>query len=69
MIEEAYTLLENEEIVLSQSIGLGDDRDEVNTGTESLHNLNIKRLQAEPSPCQNLYTNMNSNVLTYVPWA
>jgi hypothetical protein len=46
--ERTYTLLEDEQVILGQRIGLGDDGDKINTGTKSLHDLNVKRLQAKP---------------------
>ena len=39
-----YALLEHEEVVLGQSVGLGDHGDEVNTGSEALHDFNVQRL-------------------------
>ena len=37
-----YTLLENEKIILSKGISLGDDRDEIHARSQTLHDLNIQ---------------------------
>ena len=42
----AYALLEVEEVVLGESVGLGNDRDEVDAGTETLHHFDIEGLEA-----------------------
>lgn len=41
-----YTLLEEEEIILSQGISLGNDRNQVDAGAQSLHDFDIERLQS-----------------------
>ena len=38
-------LLEDEKIVLGEGVGLGDDGDEIDTRAETLHDLNVERLQ------------------------
>ena len=38
-----YTLLENEEVILSKGISLGDNRDEIHARSQTLHDLNIQR--------------------------
>ena len=40
-----YTRLEHRKIVLCESVGLGNDGNEVNSRAESLHDLDIQRLQ------------------------
>lgn len=40
------TLLEGVKVVLSEGIGLSNDRDEVDTRSQTLHDLDIERLQA-----------------------
>ncbi len=44
-----YTLLEQEKVVLGQSVGFGDDGYEIDTRSQSFHDLNVKRLQTEGS--------------------
>lgn len=39
------TLLEDEEIVLGEGVGFGNDGNQINTRAEALHDLNVKRLQ------------------------
>ena len=39
------TLLEDEKVVLSEGVGFGDDGDEIDTRAETLHDLNVERLQ------------------------
>ena len=48
----AYNVLEVLEVFLSQSIGLGNDGDEVDSGTESLHDLNIEWFDARSPSAQ-----------------
>ena len=40
-----YPVLEKREIVLGESIGLGDDWDQVDSCAEALHDLNVQRLK------------------------
>lgn len=40
-----YALLEGEQIVLRQGVCLGDDRDQVDAGTQALHDLNVQGLE------------------------
>lgn len=50
-----YALLEEGQVVLSEGVGFGNDGDQVDASTETLHDFNIKRLQAEekkPRHCQ-----------------
>ena len=42
-----YTRLEHRKIVLCESVGLGNDGDEVDARAQTLHDLNVQRLQAE----------------------
>ena len=39
-------MLKSAEILRTQSVGLGNNRDEVDTSAQSLHNFNIKWLQS-----------------------
>jgi hypothetical protein len=38
-------LLEGEQVTLGKSIGFGDNRDEINAGAETLHDLNVEGLE------------------------
>ena len=40
----SYALLEGVQVVLGESIGLGNNRNKVNTGTQTLHDFNVKWL-------------------------
>lgn len=40
-----YALLEGEQVVLRQGVCLGDDRDQVDAGTQTLHDLNVQGLE------------------------
>ena len=40
-------LLEGEQIILSEGIRFGNDRDEVDAGTETLHDLNVEGLETK----------------------
>ena len=40
-----YPLLEGEEVLGGEGVGLRDDGDEVDPRAESLHDLNVERLQ------------------------
>jgi hypothetical protein len=42
-----HTLFELDEISLGQGVRLGDDRNEIATRAETLHNLNVERFQPE----------------------
>ena len=43
---ETYTLLEEGQVILSEGIGLGNNRNQIDASTETLHDLNVKRLEA-----------------------
>ena len=42
---ETYPLLELGEVCRAQGVGLGDDRNQVDTRAEPLHDLDVERLQ------------------------
>lgn len=42
---ETYSGLESSDLLVCQSIGLGNDGDKVDLGVETLHDLNVERLQ------------------------
>ena len=41
-----YALLEDEEVILCESVGFGDDGDEVDTRSETFHDFNVQGLQS-----------------------
>lgn len=40
------TLLEDSQVILSERVGLGDDWNQVNSGPEALHDLDVEGLEA-----------------------
>jgi hypothetical protein len=40
-------LLEGEQVTLGESIGFGNNRDEIHTGTKTLHDLNVEGLETK----------------------
>jgi hypothetical protein len=42
LCKNTYTLLEYEEVVLGERVRLCNDRDEVDAGAETLHDLDVK---------------------------
>lgn len=42
---ETYPLLESSDLLVGQSIGLGNDGDEVDLGVKTFHHLDVQRLQ------------------------
>lgn len=42
---KTYTLLERENLLVCESVGLGNNGNEVNLGVQPAHDLNIERLQ------------------------
>ena len=51
--DSTYALLEGVQVILGEGIGLGNDGDEVDTGAQTLHDLNIEGLKtAHPNPRQ-----------------
>lgn len=64
-------LLEDEEIILGHSVGFGDDGEKIDTRAETLHDLNVKRLQTISQICMSIYGRMayTLNKLTCVQWA
>ena len=46
MIErETYSLLERRDLLVGESVGLGNDGDQVDLGVQPLHDLNVQRLE------------------------
>ena len=41
------TLLEGKQVTLGKRVCFGNDRDKVDTSTETLHDLNIERLESK----------------------
>lgn len=58
----AYLRLELSKISWAQSIGLGNDRNKVNSRAESLHNFNIQRLQSVASRADKVQASMDTKV-------
>ena len=52
MGDSTYALLEGVQVVLGEGIGLGNDGDEVDTGAQTLHDLNIEGLKATHIPAR-----------------
>ena len=44
-IAETYSRLESSDLLVCQSIGLGNDGNQVDLGVKTLHDLNVERLQ------------------------
>ena len=57
-----HPLLEDGQVVLGQGISLGDDGDEVNSGTEPLHHLNVERLEGMTRRANKVKASMNPQV-------
>jgi len=57
-----YALLELVQVGGGQSIGLGNDRDQVDSGSQTLHNLNIQRLQSVASGTDEVQTAVHTHV-------
>jgi hypothetical protein len=55
-------LLELGQVSRAQSVSLGNNRDQVNTRAESLHDLDIKRLQSVASGADEVQAGVNSEV-------
>lgn len=59
---EIYFSLELSEINGAQSISLGNNRDQINSRAQSLHDLNIQRLQGVASGSDEVQTGVNTKV-------
>jgi hypothetical protein len=57
-----YPLLELQQILWAESIGLGDNRNEIDTRTETLHDLNVKRLQGVAGWANEVKTSVDAKV-------
>jgi hypothetical protein len=55
-------MLESGEVSWAQSVSLGDDRNEIDTGAETLHDLNIKRLESMPGGSYEVKAGVNTEV-------
>lgn len=63
----ADTVLELGEVGLGKGIGLGNDRDKVDTGSEPLHDLDVEGLQADRiGPARQSDHRMDEREKTYV---
>ena len=61
-IWSTYSLLESGNLLIGQGIGLGDDRNQVDLGVKSAHNLNVQRLQRVASGLDEVDTGMDAVV-------
>lgn len=62
-----HTLLEQEQVILRQSIGLCNDRNQVDSSSKALHDLDIERLEALTT-CQESQQSLVTKLLTCVQW-
>lgn len=60
--EETYSLLESEKVARTESVCLCNDRNEVDTGAQTLHDFNIERLQAMAGGSDEVETGVNTEV-------
>lgn len=44
-VQCAHSLFEGDDFLVRECIGLGDDRDEVDLGVQSTHDLDVERLE------------------------
>ena len=63
----AYTLLEVEEVVLGESIGLGNDGNEVDAGAQALHHFDVQRLEGMPRGPNKVQTRVHPQVRLLAP--
>ena len=61
-INPTHSLLELSKVSRAQGIGLGDDGDQVHTGTESLHDLDVERLQSVAGRADEVQASMDTEV-------
>jgi hypothetical protein len=47
VLKRTDALLEGEQVILSEGIRFGNDRDEVDAGTKTLHDLNVEGLETK----------------------
>jgi len=59
---DAYTLLECGNLVVGESVGLGDDGDKVDLGVQAAHDLDIKRLERVTSRLNEVDTGVDAVV-------
>lgn len=58
----SYTLLELLKITRAESIGLGDDRNQIDTSTKALHNFNVERLKGVASRSDEVEAGVDTEV-------
>jgi len=46
MRRAAYALLETDDLLVGQGVGLGNDRDQINLGVQAAHELDIDLLES-----------------------
>jgi len=57
-----YPLLESGQIGRAKGVCLGDNGDQVDTGAQPLHNLNVERLQGVSSGANEVQASMDSEI-------
>ena len=57
-----YSLLELGKISRAQCIGLGDDRNQIDTSTQTFHNLNVQWLQGVAGRANEIQAGVNSKI-------
>lgn len=60
--ECAYSLFEGDDLLICESIGLGDNRDQVDLGVQSTHDLNVERLERVTSGLNEVHAGMDTVV-------
>lgn len=61
-IRATHSLLELGQINRAQGISLGNNRDQVDSGAESLHDFNVERLQGVPGGTDEVETGVDTKV-------
>jgi hypothetical protein len=59
---QTHALLESRNLIVGQGVGLGDDRNEVDLGVESAHDLDVQRLQGVTGRLDKVHTGVHTIV-------
>jgi hypothetical protein len=62
MLSQTYSLLELGKISRAESVGLGNDGNQVNASTQSLHHLNVERLEGVASRADEVETGVDTEI-------
>jgi hypothetical protein len=57
-----HSCLEGDDLLISECVGLGDDRDQVDLGVESAHDLNVERLKRVTGGLNKVHAGMDTVV-------